>query len=82
MFYLNRFGDSAYFSKFLIFLAACLILCSFSTNPIRTNPSPYSPNATPGETATFALVIKSLANFKDPLFWYFLGIGAQANILA
>ena len=82
MFYLNRLNNFNYFKRFLTFFAACLILCSFSTSPIRTKPSPYSPNAIPGDTATSAFIIKSLANFKDPFFWYFFGIGAHANMLA
>ena len=65
-----------------MFFAACLIRCSFSTKPTRTNPSPYSPNAIPGATATSAFNINSFANSNEPLFLYFYGKGAQAHILA
>ncbi len=49
-------------------LAACWILCSFSTRAKRTYPSPNSPNPTPGETATFASLSRSLVNSRDPIF--------------
>ena len=65
-----------------MFFAACLIRYLFSTNPIRTNPSPFFPKASSGATATSAFIIKSFENFIDPRFLNLYGIGAHTNILA
>ena len=47
--------------------AAWRMRCSFSTKPMRTNPSPPSPNPNPGATAISASRIRCLANSTDPI---------------
>ena len=67
---------------FFMFLAACLILCSFSTRPILTKFSPYSPNPIAGATEMSASLSRTLENSHEPKDLNFSGIGAQANIVA
>ena len=73
---------SAAVKRDLIFLAACLILCSFSTRPILTKFSPYSPNPIPGATEISASLRSNLENYNEPKDLNFSGIGAHANIVA
>src|ERR1022692_1277499 len=49
------------FKNFPIDRVACRMRCSFSTSAKRTYPSPSGPNPIPGETATSAFSISSLA---------------------
>src|SRR5690606_40771940 len=52
--------------NFLMLRAAWRMRCSFSTSASRTYWSPYSPNPTPGATATPVSSIRSLANSSEP----------------
>ena len=54
----------------------------FSTRAMRTKPSPCSPNPSPGDTATLALIRSCLANSIEPASRKRSGTGAQANMEA
>jgi hypothetical protein len=60
----------------LIPRSACRVRSSFSISENRTCPSPWSPNPTPGLTATFASSSSFFENSIDPSARYCSGIPA------
>src|SRR5215813_3003033 len=57
------------------------VRCSFSMRAKRTNPSPYGPNPTPGDTETLASVRRNFANSIAPILRNGSGISAHTNIV-